>query len=941
MSAPPNLFEVEQSDGTKIPVRMFGDEYYNWMETEDSYVIEFVEEDERQGWYYSKLDENGKFTASETLVIYPAPDDIDIPKRLREMDPKVHKFGYDRSNSLSDVNSSLDRSSSTSIIKPLVFLVDFNNIPTSVPPKKYTKEEFEVLLFAEDLTPGDAGLPSNYGMSVRDYYYEISRETLEISGDGGSIIDWRIADYDYSYYVDGVQGKGEGNGPDNTNDYSQSAAALVVEFAMAKDDEGFDFSLFDNGNGAIDVVILIVEGWMNGSDYQFWPFYSTIPYDNDIIPSEKNINGYFILDGVAITKYMIVPERYYLDSSGAWKYDIHPIGTICHEMGHILGLPDLYDPSLAGGIGEWGLMGSGNWQNQTRPAYMSAWSRYRLGFIDPVILENKTDYTLTIQPAEFSGVSGAFMLPMNSNMPHEYILLENRQKFGSDIHLAGTGMLVWHIDDNITSLNYDVNINPDYYGVNLLQADGQGDLYDDCYDCADAGDPFPGSTGVTTINDNTAPGLSLYNYDRNGGGTIDVGGASGIEIRDIQENSNVITCIVDVPNSNGTIISYDEENAPTGGFYEGNPYHTAGIRFTATESNRLSSVQTNIVSSNSQYYVNNYIIKIWEGWSGNKPITFLDSYDGIINWGTNNGARNGGWVDISLMSKNISLQRGNEYYIEIIKDGGVYWYDKALYSSSVASGQSYYRSTEQGNCHVFNNGDWNLRAIIGECGADQDVEVWPGNTDANSIVDAEDIVPIGIYWGMSGCSRSGNAYLWESHPQPTGWEDPCAAHADANGDGIVDIADVLVMLVNWGEETFDSDIVESCSEKQELTSHRDNFYQIYQSLDGNSEIEISIRSHLDELFNFSMLPNDFQLSPNFPNPFNAATQISFSIPVSEAVQIAVYDVLGRELQVLLDSPLTAGDYAINWVADDYASGIYIIHMQTAGFIMTQKAILLK
>lgn len=940
MSAPPNLFEVEQSDGTKIPIRMFGDEYYNWMETEDGYVIEFVEEDARQGWYYSKLDENGKFTASETLVIYPVADDIDIPKRLREMDPKVHKFGDERSNALSGVNSSLDRSSFTSIIKPLVFLVDFDNRPPSMPPREYTKEEFEALIFAENLTPGDAGLPSNYGMSVRDYYYEISRETLEIYGDGESIIDWRTADYDYSYYVDGVQGKGQGNGPNNTNNYFQSAAALVVEFAMEMDDEGFDFNSFDNGRGAIDVIILIVEGWMNGSDYQFWPHTWTIP--NNIIPSEANTDGYLVLDGVAITKYMIVPERYYLDSSGAWKYDIHPIGTICHEMGHILGLPDLYDKSenSAAGIGEWGLMGSGNWRNQTRPTYMSAWSRYRLGFIDPVILENKMNYDLTIQPAEFSGWEGAFILPMDVKMPHEYILLENRQRFGSDIHLAGTGMLVWHIDENITDLNDDVNVNPDFYGVNLLQADGKEDLYNDCYECTDAGDPFPGSTGITIINDNTVPGLSLYNYDRNGDGTIDAGGESGIEIRSIQENSNVITCIVDIPNANGTIISYDEGNYTGDGYEDNSGLHWAGIQFEAIESNILSGIQTYIPSTNSNYYVNNYIIKIWEGWSGNKPITFLDSYNGITNWSTN-GDRNGGWVDISLMSKNISLQSGNEYYIEINFDGGAYWYDKALYSSSVASGQSYYRSSEQVSCNVLNDGDWNLRAIIGGCGADQDVEVWPGNTDANSIVDAADIVPIGIYWGMSGCSRSGDAYLWVSNPQPTGWEDPCAAHADANGDGIVDIADVLVMLVNWGEETSNSDIVESCSDIQDLTSHRDNFYQIYQSLDGNSEIEISIRSHLDELFNFGMLPNDFQLSPNFPNPFNAATQISFSIPVSEAVQIAVYDVLGRELQVLLDSPLTAGDYVINWVADDYASGIYIIHMQTAGFIMTQKAILLK
>ena len=77
VSAPPFPFEVQQPDGSKITVRMFGDEYYNWMETEDGYVILFVEDEDRVGWYYSKLNENGKFTASNTLVTYPTPVDLE------------------------------------------------------------------------------------------------------------------------------------------------------------------------------------------------------------------------------------------------------------------------------------------------------------------------------------------------------------------------------------------------------------------------------------------------------------------------------------------------------------------------------------------------------------------------------------------------------------------------------------------------------------------------------------------------------------------------------------------------------------------------------------------------------------------------------------------------------------------------------------------------
>ena len=66
-------------------------------------------------------------------------------------------------------------------------------------------------------------------------------------------------------------------------------------------------------------------------------------------------------------------------------------------------------------------------------------------------------------------------------MPHEYLLLENRQKIGSDKFLANSGLLIWHVDEIITDMypaNNSVNVDPNYYGVNLIQADGQGDLYD-------------------------------------------------------------------------------------------------------------------------------------------------------------------------------------------------------------------------------------------------------------------------------------------------------------------------------------------------------------------------------------------------------------------------------------------------------------------------------
>ena len=135
VSAPPFPFEVEQPDGSKIPVRMYGHEYYNWMETEDGYVIDWIEDDTRLGWYYSDLGSDGKFYPTYILVQYPVPDYLDIPKHLQEISPRVREFGHYNLHSIMNQNSHLDRSVSSSLIKPLVFLVDFNKLPSGMPDR--------------------------------------------------------------------------------------------------------------------------------------------------------------------------------------------------------------------------------------------------------------------------------------------------------------------------------------------------------------------------------------------------------------------------------------------------------------------------------------------------------------------------------------------------------------------------------------------------------------------------------------------------------------------------------------------------------------------------------------------------------------------------------------------------------------------------------------
>ena len=86
---------------------------------------------------------------------------------------------------------------------------------------------------------------------------------------------------------------------------------------------------------------------------------------------------------------------------------------------------------------------------------------------------------------------------------------------------------------------------------------------------------------------------------------------------------------------------------------------------------------------------------------------------------------------------------------------------------------------------------------------------------------------------------------------------------------------------------------------------------------------------------------DFQLFPNFPNPFNATTMLSFSIPEAEAVSLTIYNIAGQEIAKLLDRNLAAGKYQVPWDAAGLPSGTYFCRILTPKFNQTRKLTLLK
>lgn len=387
--------------------------------------------------------------------------------------------------------------------KVLVVLVEFAD-------KKFDagmNEHFRKLFFADGKVPGIA--PNG---SVKSFYKEASNGQVEMDGD---VFGPYTLPHSLAYYGNG----GNGMQAESPNSRTMASDAWSV---LVKNQPNLNLAEYDN-----DGI-----GWVN-------TFVVVQPSDDGARTHETNKDNIW-----PIKWYMDRPESIgttqvwaFLTISGA-KADAK-VGTPCHELGHLLfGFPDLYDtkdPADAG-IGEWGVMGGGNWLgDRNRPCHPSAWCKVKQGWVTVKDIAKSGD--ITIDPV----VDGhtVYRIAANRNHPDkEYFLLENRQQKLFDSDLNGHGLLIWHIDDSKHG-----NTNSSHPAVRLLQADGRNDLL--TANRGDAGDPYPGIAKSLT-NTSNPPSTE---YD---------GGDSGVRITNVSESGGKITAHVEVVElnwSSGTIIS--------------------------------------------------------------------------------------------------------------------------------------------------------------------------------------------------------------------------------------------------------------------------------------------------------------------------------------------------------------------------------------------------
>ena len=96
----------------------------------------------------------------------------------------------------------------------------------------------------------------------------------------------------------------------------------------------------------------------------------------------------------------------------------------------------------------------------------------------------------------------------------------------------------------------------------------------------------------------------------------------------------------------------------------------------------------------------------------------------------------------------------------------------------------------------------------------------------------------------------------------------------------------------------------------------------------------------------SVLPTEYSLSQNAPNPFNPSTLISFSLPDYGAVKLVVYNALGQHVRTLIDGEVGTGQHQITWNGMDdsgraVSTGVFIYRLTTDEFVKTRRMVLLK
>ena len=505
---------MPQPDGTTVSIGLMGDEFYHFNITNDGYTVML---NAAGAYVYAQQGKDdvlvesavlahneGERSAAELALLASTPKGLKDRAAVDQAQARRSKLNVD----LSDFDLANFRG--------LVILIDFADVTfKSEDPNVFFTEMFSTDGFTSFVDPVK-GKQVNCLGSVRDYFKDQS--------DGAFNPPFDV----YGPYT-------------STRNASQCSnySSSIFTAALREANSDIDFSQYDNNNdGKVDMIFFLVAGYSstfagNNNGY-LWPHASTLSYYN------------ISYDGKKLDRYACSTELYGFESSPT-TVTVEGIGTICHEFSHVLGLPDLYDVDYSSGGGQshdpggWDVMASGYDYNYGRsPLGYSLYERYALGWAQPETITKEGSYSLQAVNTSHEGYI------LRTPIDNEFFTIENRQRTGWDSYLPGHGMIVTRVDSTNVSVwaNNKVNCDPAHNYLEMLRAGNSTS--------GESGsDPFPGTSGITMITNETTPDLRSWNGTEN-----------YFNIISIQERGGVIRFVIledgkGDANSDGTVTICD------------------------------------------------------------------------------------------------------------------------------------------------------------------------------------------------------------------------------------------------------------------------------------------------------------------------------------------------------------------------------------------------
>ena len=384
--ARPGRIVYTQPDGTKIELRLHGDEFAHWT-TDASGAVVRLEQD----GFYRRVS-------------------VEVAEQLRRGAPARRSAARTARAAKAKEHIAIGQKHF------LVILVEFSDLSFST--SEDPNAAFTALL-------NEPGYSVNGGTgSARDFYYDNSHGLFEPVFDVYGPVQLPNS---YKYY-----GGNDASGND------KAAEEAVAEGCKALDGE-IDFSRYDNdGDGNVDLVFMYYagRGEADSSDSNtIWPHQWSLSDGGQSVT----------LDGVKVDSYACTNE---VVGTGPLEGKMDGIGAACHEFGHAMGLPDFYDADYgtngqAAGLFSFSTMDSGSYNNESRtPPYFNMEERILLGWQDESAYRtfpHTGTYTL-------SSIEGNVAYRTETDMDGEYFVYECRGSNGWDAGLLSHGLLVYHVD---------------------------------------------------------------------------------------------------------------------------------------------------------------------------------------------------------------------------------------------------------------------------------------------------------------------------------------------------------------------------------------------------------------------------------------------------------------------------------------------------------------